>query len=352
MKKRSLILLFVIIPNLLYADDLLIDVIYNGNLTALDNILEPHQLSNLSYDELRILRNMIYAKHNYIFKDNNLREYFSGFSWYNGLKNNVDNLLTNVDRENINTIRLLEYDSEEDFIFERDIEEVGHGYRILPYIVITGYKGEKKNVRIPPRIQNLPVVGISGAFKNRQLESVVIPYGITYIAHEAFMNNNLTSIYLPDSVTHIGERAFMNNKLVSARIPDGVTYIAFEAFKNNKITEVRLPNGLSWIVGRIFQNNSLTSITIPDNVRSIGNYAFADNPLTHVYLPDSVKFIGGWAFRSDHIRSVRIGANVEIWDNNEFNERFRDVYYSNPTYPSPRLAGTYTFTNGRWYRRD
>jgi hypothetical protein len=93
---------------MLYSDNFLNDVINNGNITLLDNLIEPQQLINFTPYDLRILRNMIYAKYNYRFRDDDLRDYFSRFTWYNGTENNVENALTYIDHMNINLIKSLE----------------------------------------------------------------------------------------------------------------------------------------------------------------------------------------------------------------------------------------------------
>jgi len=57
-----------------------------------------------SKDELRILRNTIYAMHGYKFKSKDLQEYFGKFSWYQGTKENVDSELNENELFHINNI--------------------------------------------------------------------------------------------------------------------------------------------------------------------------------------------------------------------------------------------------------
>jgi len=89
-------------------------------------------------------------------------------------------------------------------------------------VEITGYVGSNTDVRIPDRIQGLPV---------------------TVIGAGAFWGNQLTSVNIPDSVTHIGIRAFAWNQLTSVSIPDSVTHIDMEAFAENQLTSVSVPGG-------------------------------------------------------------------------------------------------------------
>lgn len=58
---------------------------------------------NYNKDELRILRNAIYARHGYKFKDPELTEYFSRFKWYIPSYNNVQ--LTDTEKYNVDLIQ-------------------------------------------------------------------------------------------------------------------------------------------------------------------------------------------------------------------------------------------------------
>ncbi|WKN40910.1 YARHG domain-containing protein [Tunicatimonas pelagia] len=65
-------------------------------------------LKSKSLDELKILRNEIFAKHGYVFKSEDLAEYFSKYDWYKPKYQNVDSLLTAVEQKNIKLIVDLE----------------------------------------------------------------------------------------------------------------------------------------------------------------------------------------------------------------------------------------------------
>lgn len=67
--------------------------------------LTDDDLLGLSIPELRIERNTIFAKHGYIFKSSELTQYFSQFDWYNPQYNNVDDMLTDADKQNIDLIK-------------------------------------------------------------------------------------------------------------------------------------------------------------------------------------------------------------------------------------------------------
>ncbi|MCF0219554.1 MAG: YARHG domain-containing protein [Muribaculaceae bacterium] len=65
-------------------------------------------IANYSKDELRILRNAIYARHGYRFKSQDLTDYFSQFSWYQPLYDDVSGKLSKIERENIKFIKQYE----------------------------------------------------------------------------------------------------------------------------------------------------------------------------------------------------------------------------------------------------
>jgi len=70
--------------------------------------LDIFSLSQLDNRSLRLLRNMIYARHGYRLSSPDLTDFFGRFSWYNPRSNNVDNLLTDVDKFHIQMIQAFE----------------------------------------------------------------------------------------------------------------------------------------------------------------------------------------------------------------------------------------------------
>lgn len=85
-----------------------IKAIYEGSLEQLENIFSDDNLAILAADELRLLRNMIFAQYAYAFKSKGLQEWFSKFDWYEPLSNDVTDYLTWIDTFNISKIRMFE----------------------------------------------------------------------------------------------------------------------------------------------------------------------------------------------------------------------------------------------------
>lgn len=75
---------------------------------ASERLLTMNELSNMSQEDLRIMRNEIYARHGFIFKKEDMRHYFSVQPWYQPLFNNVDNLLSEIEKKNIVLIKRYE----------------------------------------------------------------------------------------------------------------------------------------------------------------------------------------------------------------------------------------------------
>ena len=71
-------------------------------------------------------------------------------------------------------------------------------------VEIIEYVGSKWDIRIPPRIQGLPVTKIGDrAFNNKKIVSINIPNGVTHIGEAAFYyNKQLTNINIPDALPH------------------------------------------------------------------------------------------------------------------------------------------------------
>jgi hypothetical protein len=70
--------------------------------------LDIFSLSQLDNRSLRLLRNMIYARHGYRFSSPDLTAFFSRFDWYNPGFDNVDRFLTDADKFRIQIIQSFE----------------------------------------------------------------------------------------------------------------------------------------------------------------------------------------------------------------------------------------------------
>ena len=220
---------------------------------------------------------------------------------------------------------LLSYNSESDFKIDWDTN-------VKDGIVITGYTGTRKEVSIPPTIQNNPV---------------------TSIGEKAFYDNyDITRVIIPDSVKSIGNRAFIGcEKLTSITIPNSVTSIGQTAFAAcTSLTSVTIGNNVTSIGSETFSGcSSLASVTIPNSVTSIGNGAFQNTDLTSITIPGSVTSIGNNVINGcTNLTSVTFQGRTSNLANASFPGDLRAKYLANDGGP-----GTYTrFANGDVWRKQ
>jgi len=74
----------------------------------LDKLITVKHLENLSSRDLRIVRNMIFARHGRPFKSKILQKYFDRMSWYKIDHNYTDDRLTEIDKKNIKIVLSVE----------------------------------------------------------------------------------------------------------------------------------------------------------------------------------------------------------------------------------------------------
>ena len=143
------------------------------------------------------------------------------------------------------------------------------------------------------------------SFRNRNVESYVIPSSVTSIGVRAFNNcNSLSEIVIPASVTSIGDFAFCScSSLSEIVIPSSVTSIGDFAFSGcSSLSEIVIPSSVTSIGDDAFHDcSSLSEIVIPSSVTSIGDSAFwGCSSLSEIVIPSSVTSIGDSAFSDCH----------------------------------------------------
>ena len=180
--------------------------------------------------------------------------------------------------------------------------------------------------------------------------NVVIPDGVTNIAHKAFCNcEGLTSVTIPDSVKTIGNLAFSDcGGLTNVVVGKGVGKICRSMFLNCPAIQsfsvseenphyksvsgmlltkdgktlvygingnVTIPDGVTKVAKEAFSNcDGLTSVTISDGVKTIGKLAFCDcEGLTHVVIGKDVACIAKDAFHN--CRKIE---SVSVSEENQF----------------------------------
>lgn len=191
--------------------------------------------------------------------------------------------------------------TESDFKYELSVD--GNG------ICLTEYLGKKTRIRIPEKIEGLPVVSLGSCFDTlsnrdvaelevvyipdsvkevscfslqRKLKFVRLPEGLKKIPSYMFVEcTSLTEISIPESVEEIESSAFSGSGLKTLKFPDGITFRDSKYKYSGICSECRelktvvLPRGAVEIPSEMFKNcTSLTSVKIPDSVKIIRDSAF------------------------------------------------------------------------------
>jgi hypothetical protein len=70
--------------------------------------LDESSFSDYSKEELKIMRNEIFAVYGYIFKTEPLKSYYAAMPWYVAERDNVDDMLTDIEKANVAMIKEVE----------------------------------------------------------------------------------------------------------------------------------------------------------------------------------------------------------------------------------------------------
>ena len=134
-------------------------------------------------------------------------------------------------------------------------------------------------------------------YKNYQ-----VPEGVVVICNSAFKDIDIESVILPKSIVEIGKEAFYSCfELKSINIPNGVTVINQDTFYCcSNLKTIDLPDSVEFIRGNAFTNcRSMDSIVIPESVSEIGWEAFKDcTSLSSVKIPQSINRVDYGAFNN------------------------------------------------------
>mgnify|MGYP003466717984 FL=1 len=155
------------------------------------------------------------------------------------------------------------------------------------------------------------------------VESIVVPDGLTNIGAYAFQGCKMVNFTIPESVTSIGKYAFYYcTALTAIVVPEGVTTIGRSAFDYcHALASINLPEGLTSIGQRAFAVcKSLATISIPSTVTTLGQYTFAwCYNLQSATIGGGVTTIPQWAFFNDTLlNTVVLSEGLDTIDYNAF----------------------------------
>ena len=137
---------------------------------------------------------------------------------------------------------------------------------------ITGYRGDSTEIVIPAVIDGYKVAGFG---------------------YEAFHYEDFTKVTISKGITTVSEFTGCND-LETVVLPEGVTAILYEAFDGcDKLKNINLPNSLKRIDGKAFAYcDSLKEITIPNSIQEIDEEAF--DGVENLTIKSSSKVVKKW----------------------------------------------------------
>lgn len=169
-----------------------------------------------------------------------------------------------------------------------------------------------KSISFPGTLKEIPGGAFDGCSK---LENVEFAEGLETIGNSAFAECNLQTLVLPNSLTSLGSSAFCFNKeLSSVTIGTGITYIPYYCFAGcNSLESLDLPDHVTEIDSRAYAYcASLKNLNFSSAVTTIGSEAFSYcESLEEVDIPDNVTTIGDGAFKyCKALKKATFGAGV------------------------------------------
>lgn len=210
----------------------------------------------------------------------------------------------------------------------------------------------KADLTIPATYRGNKVVKIENmAFRNNDIENLVIENGIQIIGIQAFWNCEIQNLIIPESVVSIGSACFAKNPIQTIEIAEynDFYYVANNCLiekKNQKLilgaANSNIPSAISSIDSyAFFGNTGLTEITIPAFVSNIGDFAFSECVnLTRLIFGIGDCEIGSDAFSGcDNLQYVYIASGNKnfsnsswLYDSNVF-EMYLDCSLSYVNFP-------------------
>ncbi|MDE7381899.1 MAG: leucine-rich repeat protein [Muribaculaceae bacterium] len=186
----------------------------------------------------------------------------------------------------------------------------------------TGYYTESSIV-IPSKVEydgiEYAVTGIgkNAFFSSRNMTSLVIPEGITYIESSGLYNTGLTEIVIPSTVSTLADHAVYSNEflkkvVINADLTEFPDY-CFDSCK--KLVEINIPGTVERIGKYALAQSGLREVTLPEALRDIDNNAFQNSPsLKKVNFNEGLEYIGERAFfNCTALEEVIIPGTVKKW---------------------------------------
>ena len=184
--------------------------------------------------------------------------------------------------------------------------------------ILWEYNGTDTDIVIPKEVEGYTVTAIqTNAFKEMDIESVVIPEGVTFINYGAFQNcKNLKKVVMQGNMDIIESYAFSYcYNLEEVIMPDTLNEIGSNAFYNcESLKSIVIPEGVKTISSTAFTYcSSLESVVMADSVTKLEDYVFSDcGALKEVKLSENLKTMGIGNFREDKsLKNIVLPGSIE-----------------------------------------
>lgn len=193
------------------------------------------------------------------------------------------------------------------------------------------YVGEGKEISIPLDYNGEEYFLINDFIKEREIEKVILPEGMTAIEANIFANcSSLKEVVISSTITSVSELAFTNCK--DLIVYYNGTLVQWMGITFNTIKENPMYYSKDFYY---YENDAYKKLEgeliIPDEFTQIGNYQFAGAiDITDLYLGNNVTSVGNGAFYgAKNIITVTIPQNVTSINNQAFRDCANiDVVYN------------------------
>lgn len=206
----------------------------------------------------------------------------------------------------------------EDFIYEDDASTI-----------LKEYVGEDLYIKIP---KNTKVIK-KAAFKNKNINSLILNNELEVIEEEAFVTNKIKTLRINKNLKEIKDYAFANNQIedISYDKTNVGSYqlnkIGKYAFQDNLLKNLDLSFYKGEVLEKgVFKGNILENVKISENIKEIKEETFMDNLIEKIDIEntrtiDDTSFIGG-----DGYTIVRIKEENKEGKENIKSSYVKDMY--------------------------
>ena len=197
--------------------------VQNGDLTLFDNKISDLALAKMNNSELRLLRNMAYAKYGHIFNSEDLTKFYSQFGWYKPVKKVSDSELSEKELKLVNRITVFEtrQETKASLKFGKEINGVWHISAVMPATWADRFVIEPENIMefLVSNFEENPVV--KEYLGHYEIRGNVIIFNVDRIVKKDATIKLEETLQFKFPVTAVSEVSFMDGKLTRQMLKIG-----------------------------------------------------------------------------------------------------------------------------------